>query len=94
MYVCIYMCIYIRIYIYIYIYIYVYVYVYMHGCLNSLLTLKTRIKLRAKNLRFFIKLFNYAILFAQATFNASAGYKPIFLFTLHDSSWNKLSFYI
>jgi len=36
-------------------------------------------------------------LFAQATFNASAGYRPvytIFLFTLHDSSWNKLPFYI
>ena len=61
------------------------------------LTLKTCIKLRAKNLWFCIKLSNYVILLAQATFNASTGYRPvytIFLFTLHDSSWNKLPFYI
>ena len=37
------------------------------------------------------------ILFAQATFNANAGYRPvytIFLFTLRDSLWNELPFYI
>ena len=34
-------------------------------------------KLEAKNLGFCIKLFNYVILFAQATFNVSAGYMPV-----------------
>ena len=44
-----------------------------------------RMKSEAKNLGFCIKLFNYIVLFAQATFNAMAGYVPVytvFLFTL------------
>ena len=43
-------------------------------------------KLGAENLGFCIKLFNYMVLFVQATFNASAGYMPVytvFLFTLN-----------
>ena len=42
-------------------------------------------KHKAENLWFSIKLFNYVILFVQATFNASAGYMPVhavYLFTL------------
>ena len=50
-------------------------------------------KLEAKNLGFCIKLFNYVILFVQATYNASAGYMPVyivFLFTQCCYIHNKL----
>ena len=54
--------------------------IFQHSSLNPY----THINLTAKNLQFCIKLFNYAILFAQETFNASASYRPVYtIFCLH-----------
>ena len=51
-------------------------------------------KKQAKNLGFCIKLFNYVVLFAQATFNASAGYMPVSTIFLFASTLDWLLFYI
>ena len=68
---------------------------YNHACTYacSVINPQTRKKLGAKNLGFCIKLFNYVVFFAQATFNASAGYilvYTIFLFTLYSTSYSSI----
>ena len=69
----------------------------MYVCIGIKQLQFNRIKLEANNFWFCKKLFNYTILFALATFNASAGYMPvdtIISFTLCDYLFNKLQSYI
>ena len=54
-------------------------------------------KLKAENQGVCVKHFNYVVLSAQATLNASTGYVPfhtVSLFTLRNYTLNKLHFYI